>query len=113
MTATTVDNPKFIHEDGSTGMIVDDSGTIAAREFHTDHVTADGTRQRAFVSTVVEEEYRGKGLAGKIVKYTLDKALDEGFRIVAICPVVKGWIEKQEDPRYAEARDTARPEHFQ
>lgn len=112
MTTPTVENPKFVHEDGYTNMIIDDSGTTAAYEKHTEHVTADGTKQRAFVSTVVEEDYRGQGLAGKIIKYTVDKAIDDGYRIVAICPVVKDWIEKQEDPRYEQARDAARPEHF-
>ena len=112
MTSPTVDSPKFVEEDEFTGMIVDDTGTIAAREYHTDHVTADGTKQRALTSTVTEEEYRGQGLAGKIVKYTLDKALDEGYRIVAICSYVKSWLDKQDDPRYEQARDTPQPQHF-
>ena len=113
MSTPTVDNPEFVHRDGFTGMIVDETGTIAARENHTDHVTKDGTKQRVFVSTVTDEAYRGQGLAGKVVKYTLDKALDEGYRIVAVCPYVKNWLEKQDDPKYEQARDTARPEHFQ
>jgi len=113
MTTPSAEHPEFVHEDGFTGMIVDDSGKYAARETHTDHVTADGTKQRAFVSTNVEEDYRGAGLAGKIVQYTLDTAIDQGYRIVAICPYVKSWIEKQDDPRYEAARDTPRPEHFQ
>ena len=113
MSTPTPENPKVIQEEGFTGMIIDDTGVVAAREFHTDHVTADGVKQRAFVSTVVEEAYRGHGLARKIVQHTLDAALEEGYRIVAICPYVKQWIEKQDDPRYEAARDTARPEHFQ
>lgn len=112
MTTPTVDNPEFVERDGFTGMVVDDTGTIAARENHANHVTADGTKQRVFISTHTHEEYRGQGLAGKVVKYTLDKALDEGYRIVAICPYVKSWLEKHGDSRYEEARDTPRPEHF-
>lgn len=112
MTTPSIDSPQFIQEDGYTGMIVDDTGTVAAREYHTDHLSADGTKQRAFISTVTEEAYRGQGLAGKVVKYTIDNALDEGYRIVAICPYVKSWLDKQDDPRYQQARDTPRPEHF-
>ncbi len=112
MITPTVDQPKFVHEDGFTGMIVDDTGTIAAREYHTDHVTADGTKQRALVSTVTDKDYRGQGLASKIVKYTLDNAIDEGYRVVAICSYVKSWLEKHEDPKYTEALDSARPEHI-
>jgi predicted GNAT family acetyltransferase len=112
MTTPTVDHPEFVEEDRFTGMIVDDTGTIAAREHHANHVTADGTKQRVFISTHTEDAYRGQGLAGKVVKYTLDKALEEGYRIVAICPYVKSWLDKQDDPRYEQARDTPRPEHF-
>lgn len=106
------DNPKFIEEDGHTGMVVDDSGTIAGREFYRDHQGAEGTKQRVFVETVVEEDYRGAGLAGKLVQHSLDKAIDEGFRIVAICPYVKRWVSESDDPKYEAASDTPRPEHF-
>lgn len=112
MTTPSIDNPQFVDEDGYTGMIVDESGAIAGREVYRDHKTADGTKQRIFIETVVEEDYRGAGLAGKLVQYALDAALDEGYRIVAICPYVKRWIEKNEDTRYADASDTARSEHF-
>ena len=112
MTTPTIDAPEFVERDGFTGMIVDDTGTIAAKEYHREHVTADGTKQRVFISTHTEEAYRGQGLAGKLVKHMLDNALDEGYRIVAICPYVKSWLEKRNDPRYEEARDTPRPEHF-
>ncbi|GAA4113401.1 GNAT family N-acetyltransferase [Enteractinococcus coprophilus] len=112
MKAPTAETPEFVEKVGFTGMIVDDTGTLAAKEYHVNHVTADGTNQRVFLSTHTEEAYRGQGLAGKVVQYTLEKALDEGFRIVAICPYVKSWIAKQDDLRYEEARDTPRPEHF-
>src|SRR5699024_9516932 len=113
MTTPSAEHPEFVHEDGFTGMIVDDSGKYAARETHTDHVTADGTKQRAFVSTNVEEDSLVAGLAGKIAQYTRETATDQGYRSVAICPYVKSWIEKQDDPRYEAARDTPRPEHVQ
>ena len=110
---TSTDNPKFIHHDEYIGMIGDDSEALAAHEVYKDHQAADGMTQRAFLHTVVDENYRGAGLAGKLVKYALEDALEQGFRIVAICPYVKSWIEKQDDPRYARASDTPKPEHFQ
>ena len=114
MTTPTIDNPEFtLEKDGTIAMVVDESGAVAAREYYTDHETADGTKQRAFVSTVVEEDYRGRGLGGKIVKYALDQAIEEGRRIVAVCSYVKNWLEKQDDPKYEQARDTAQPEHLQ
>ena len=112
MTTPSTSHPKFLEQDGYIGMIVDDSGAIAGREVYRDHETADGTKQRIFIETVIEDDYRGAGLAGKLVQYALDTALDEGYRIVAICPYVKSWIEKNDDKRYADASDTARPEHF-
>ena len=69
--------------------------------FHTD-----------LTKNVQDEQCPGSGLAGKIVQHALDQAIDDGYRIVAVCPYVKRWIEKQDDPRYQQAQDTARPEHF-
>lgn len=112
MSDPSVDNPQFIEHDGYIGMTVDDTGAIAGREVYRDHETSNGTKQRVFIETVVDEDYRGHGLAGKLVQYALDTALDEGYRLVAICPYVKSWIEKSDDPRYADASDTARPEHY-
>ncbi|HIY86476.1 MAG TPA: N-acetyltransferase [Candidatus Yaniella excrementavium] len=112
MTIPSTNHPQFIEHEGYIGMIVDDSETIAAREIYRNHETAEGTKQRVFIETVVEEDYRGAGLAGKLVQYSLDKAIDQGYRIVAICPYVKSWIEKSDDKRYSDVSDTARPEHF-
>jgi len=102
--------PEFYEQDGYIMMTID--GVTAGREVYRDHETADGTKQRIFVETVVEEDYRGAGLAGQLVKHSLDAALDAGYRIVAICPYVKKWIENADDPRYRDATDKARPEHF-
>lgn len=112
MTTPSIQRPEFIVQDGYIGMIVDDTQAIAGREVYRDHETRDGTQQRIFIETVVEEDYRGAGLAGKLVQHALDSALADGYRIVAVCPYVKSWIEKNDDPRYADAIDTARPEHF-
>lgn len=112
MTTPSTDNPQYFMQDGYIGMVVDDSGAVAGREVFRDHETSDGTKQRIFIETVVEEDYRGAGLARKLVQHALETALSEGYRIVAICPYVKSWIENNDDPRYSEATDTARPEHF-
>ncbi len=101
--------PEFHEQDGYISMTID--GVTAGREVYRNHET-DGIKQRIFVETVVEEDYRGAGLAGQLVKYSLDNALDAGYRIVAICPYVKKWIENADDQRYRDATDTARPEHF-
>lgn len=112
MTTPTIDNPRFIHQNDAIQMFVDDTGKAAAVEKYADHITSDGAKQRVFLSTEVDKDYRGAGLGGKLVQYALDDALEQGYRIVAICPYVKQWIEKQTNPRYEQARDTARPEHF-
>lgn len=102
--------PEFNEQDGCISMTVD--GVTAGREVYRDHETTGGTKQRIFVETVVEEDYRGAGLAGQLVEYSLNAALDAGYRIVAICPYVQKWIEKADDQRYRDATDAARPEHF-
>lgn len=68
MTNLSPDHPQFFQRNGYIGMIVDDSDTVAGREIYRDHETADGTKQRIFIETVVEEDYRGAGLAGKLVQ---------------------------------------------
>ena len=56
--------------------------------------------ERIFPHTVVKEEYAGQGLASTLVREALDQTIADGKRIVAVCPYVKGWVEKH--PEYLE-----------
>jgi len=47
--------------------------------------------------TFAPPELRGKGVAGKIVKYVLEHAKENNLKVIPTCPYVKGYIERKED----------------
>jgi uncharacterized protein len=89
---------------------VDDSGVPAGKTYFQDVLADDGTKQRIFPHTVVGEEFAGHGLASTLVRQALDASIADGFRIVAVCPYVKGWIAKH--PEYQGHVDATTPEHL-
>ena len=80
------------------------------KTYAVDHVSTAGVRQRIFPHTEVDEAYGGHGLASKLVRGAVDASIAEGYRIVAVCPYVKGWLAKH--PEYAEHVDATAPEHL-
>ncbi|WP_183098744.1 GNAT family N-acetyltransferase [Nocardioides pelophilus] len=55
----------------------------------------DGVRD--FVHTVVKDEFEGQGIGGKLARGALDATRDDGLRVIATCPFIKGWIGKHPD----------------
>jgi hypothetical protein len=53
-----------------------------------------------FPHTVTVDEFRGRGLAGKVVRFALDDIRARGERIVARCPYVARFID--EHPEYSD-----------
>jgi predicted GNAT family acetyltransferase len=49
--------------------------------------------------TVVPEADRGRGIGGALVRAAITHARDNRLRIVATCPFVKAWLEKNADQR--------------
>lgn len=68
----------------------------------------DHAGSRVFFHTVVEEAFGGRGLGGVLVGQALAATRDEGLRIVAVCPFVKGYVAKH--PEWAEFVDAPTPE---
>lgn len=52
------------------------------------------------VHTYTEPAARGYGVAGEVVRATLDAAREEGVHVIPTCPYVEWWIEKY--PAYAD-----------
>lgn len=48
--------------------------------------------QRIFHHTEIGDDFRGRGLAGALVREALLATRDAGKRIVAICPYVTAWL---------------------
>ncbi|RAX44816.1 N-acetyltransferase [Arthrobacter sp. AQ5-06] len=70
-----------------------------------------GSPQRIFYHTVINEEYGGQGLAGKLAKVALTETVDEVRAIVPVCPFVKKYLGKH--PEYAAATVAVRSAHLE
>lgn len=66
-----------------------DSGERAGLARYLDH-----NSERIFFHTEVSEEFGGRGLAGILVGEALNATTAEGMGIVAVCPFVKGFLDK-------------------
>ena len=52
-----------------------------------------------FVHTEVGEAFEGRGVGSALARRALDDARVQGLRVLAICPFIKGWIDKHPDYR--------------
>ncbi|WP_102144051.1 GNAT family N-acetyltransferase [Mycobacterium hubeiense] len=57
----------------------------------------DRDGQRVFTHTEVADAYEGRGLATILVREALEATRDAGLRIVAVCPMVAGYLKKHHD----------------
>ena len=51
-----------------------------------------------FTHTEVPRDYEGRGIASRMVKVALDYAVEAGYKIQPLCPVVKLYVERH--PEY-------------
>ncbi|MFG1934874.1 GNAT family N-acetyltransferase [Mycobacterium sp. NPDC048908] len=58
---------------------------------------ADRDGQRIFPHTEVLDEYGGRGLGTIVIAEALQATRDAGLRIVAVCPMVAGYVEKHQE----------------
>lgn len=56
-----------------------------------------------FVHTEVDDEYRGRGLAGEVVEFALADVRVQGKRVIPHCRKVARWITKH--PEYEDITD--------
>jgi len=47
--------------------------------------------------TFTSPELRGKGIAGKLVKFALEHAKENNLKVIPTCSYVKGYIERHEN----------------
>lgn len=67
----------------------------------TEYFDHDG--QRIFPHTEIGDEFGGRGLATILIREALDATRAAGLRIVPVCPMVAGVIEK--NPEFADLVD--------
>jgi predicted GNAT family acetyltransferase len=53
-----------------------------------------GPRVRAFMHTIVDDKFRGKGLASQLVKWALDETRGEGLLVEPYCPFTRRYIKE-------------------
>lgn len=59
------------------------------------------------VHTEVPESLRGHGVGGRLVRATLERAREEGLRVVVRCPFVRSYIERH--PEYVPLTRNGKP----
>ena len=57
----------------------------------------DHDGQRIFLHTEEDDAFEGRGLAGNLVSEALTATRAAGLRIVAVCPMVAGYLDKHHD----------------
>jgi predicted GNAT family acetyltransferase len=83
--------PTTVARDGDTFTISVDGQMVGKAEF------ADRENQRVFLHTEVDNKFEGRGLATILVSEALAATRDAGLRIVAVCPMVAGYVGKHHD----------------
>lgn len=71
----------------------------------------DHEGRRIFYHTEIGEEFGGKGLAREVVGSALRATVEEGLRVVAVCPYVRKYVNTHEE--FAEHVDAATPAMLQ
>jgi predicted GNAT family acetyltransferase len=69
-----------------------DDGRLAG---FAEYVDRDDVRE--FVHTVVRDEFEGQGIGSTIARGALDATREDGRKVIATCPFIKGWIGKHPD----------------
>jgi uncharacterized protein len=70
----------------------------------------DGQGLRIFYHTVIENEYGGQGLAGRLASLALNETVSAGVSIVPVCPYIHKYLDRH--PEYAGNVTEPTPEHL-
>lgn len=64
----------------------------------------------AFLHTQTDNQFRGQGLAGRLVQFSLDSARQRHLAVLPYCPFVRDWI--ADHPAYADLVPADRRANF-
>src|SRR5690606_4601138 len=62
-----------------------------------------GDGATTFTHTIVDPDFGGRGLAGRLAKVALDDAVERGDRIVPVCTYIQAYVKKH--PEYLDHVD--------
>ena len=87
-------------------LTVDDNSLVSRYEARIDGALAGVSEYELtddtiiFMHTVVARKYEGRGVGGSIARYALDDARARGLQVRALCPFIRGWMERH--PGYSD-----------
>ena len=87
-----------------------DAGKVIGKAWYKAY-DADGSGERIFYHTVIDDGYAGQGLAGRLAKVALEETVAAGLRIVPVCPFIKSYIGRH--PEYGASTVATTPAHLQ
>ena len=85
------------HNAGRERFEILDAGNVIGKAAYKEY-DGGGSPQRIFYHTVINEEYGGQGLAGRLATVALDETASAGRGIVPVCPFIKKFLTKH--PEY-------------
>lgn len=98
------------HNPGRERFEILDAGNVIGKAAYKEYDGGESP-QRIFYHTVINEEYGGQGLAGRLATVALDSTVEEGIGIVPVCPFIKKFLAKH--PEYLASVVTAAPAHLE
>jgi len=87
-----------------------DAGNVIGKAAYKEYDGGESP-QRIFYHTVVNEEYGGQGLAGRLATAALDSTVEAGSGIVPVCPFIKKFLAKH--PEYLGSVVAVTPAHLE
>jgi predicted GNAT family acetyltransferase len=84
------------HNPGRNRFEVLDGDVVIGRAAYVDR---DTESERIFYHTVINDEYGGQGLAGRLAAQALDETVAAGLKIVPVCPYIRKYLQKH--PEYS------------
>lgn len=51
----------------------------------------------ALIHTEVEERFEGHGLGGRLARFALDQAREQGLAVLPFCPFVNDWMKRHRE----------------
>ncbi|MGE2736966.1 GNAT family N-acetyltransferase [Mycolicibacterium vaccae] len=111
--------PSTDSTDAQVTVSLDESPPTGAYVIH----LADGTRagraefvdppgaaaERIFFHTEVDEQFSGRGLAGRLLRAALADSIDKSFTVVPVCPLFARHLQKHGDEFLADGGRFRRP----
>ena len=91
MTTDKTGAPTTVTAEADRFTIAVDGRSVGLAEF------TDRDDQRVFTHTEVADDFEGRGLATVLIAEALQATRGAGLRIVAVCPMVAGYVDKHHE----------------